>query len=434
MTNITVLKDESLGGVEREYREVKRKADVGERILVVTAMASNGSYANGDVLTVKSTSSGGGVSIETNGRDMVSFVLLEEYVTLEPSDIIRIDGARYRMVDRKAAVGERVIVTGERATFEIGKVFVVEDVDWAYPAAGLRNGHNAIDGHYRVLEPVESAEQPEPLSAKPAPDQAAEIIAKLTMSVSTLASQVQSLAVQLRVVREDCVLIEEGVSADIRDLAKRLAALEVSAKTTAEEYTTSAQKVREVARSIAKSPQEIRDNIVKRAKEDVADLMTQNHPNACVSLGVWLVTKGGAIVTDRVDFVVDRVKRTVVALVIDIERKEVIGRGIAKCAPGDVFNSHIGRAIALRRALGLAVPAEYFEAPQPTEVRVGDVVDECGGWNRKGRVVNEVRPSGYAAADVGLTFVDGGWAFIRECKITDDSREIDSVEPRKEVA
>ncbi|WP_145412473.1 hypothetical protein [Paenibacillus xylanexedens] len=324
------------------------------------------------------------------------------------------------MVDRKAAVGERVIVTGERATFEIGKVFVVEDVDWAYPAAGLRNGHNAIDGHYRVLEPVESAEQPEPLSAKPAPDQAAEIIAKLTMSVSTLESQVQSLAVQLRVVREDCVLIEEGVSDDIRELAKRLAALEKPAEVTDEEVVEISRIASEI-QARAKSPQEIRDDIVKRAKEDVAGLLAQNHPDSCLVLGVWLVARNGVTVTDRIDFVVDCNKRTVVALVVNIERKKVIGRGIAKCAPGDVFNAHIGRAIALRRALGLEVPAEYLEAPNPTEARIGDFVTTYG--HLKFTVTQE-----FSVHDVTRLMALGSASII------DDSRESDSAEPRKEVA
>ncbi|MCA0117385.1 hypothetical protein LCD32_00040, partial [Bacillus sp. RSS_NA_20] len=50
-------------------------------------------------------------------------------------------------------------------------------------------------------------------------------------------------------------------------------------------------------------------------------------------------------------------------------------RGISKCAPNDCFNAHIGKAIALRRALGLEVPSEYLNVPQPTDVRVGDVVN-----------------------------------------------------------
>lgn len=49
----------------------------------------------------------------------------------------------------------------------------------------------------------------------------------------------------------------------------------------------------------------------------------------------------------------------------------------AKCAPGDVFNEHIGKAIALGRALGLDV--ERFEkAGQPSEVVVGQVVRGTG--------------------------------------------------------
>lgn len=34
LSNITVLPDESLGGIKREYREVKRKAVTGERIKI----------------------------------------------------------------------------------------------------------------------------------------------------------------------------------------------------------------------------------------------------------------------------------------------------------------------------------------------------------------------------------------------------------------
>ncbi len=57
-------------------------------------------------------------------------------------------------------------------------------------------------------------------------------------------------------------------------------------------------------------------------------------------------------------------------------------RGIAKATPDDCFNIHIGKAIALRRALGLAVPDEYLNAPQPTEVRVGDFVSDDSGVNK----------------------------------------------------
>ncbi|WP_258381559.1 hypothetical protein [Bacillus velezensis] len=75
------------------------------------------------------------------------------------------------------------------------------------------------------------------------------------------------------------------------------------------------------------------------------------------------------------EFIVNRDKRTVVVLLKGAGTELVYVRGIAKAAPDDCFNAHIGKAIALRRSLGLAVPDEYLNAPQPTEVRVGDVIE-----------------------------------------------------------
>ncbi len=48
--------------------------------------------------------------------------------------------------------------------------------------------------------------------------------------------------------------------------------------------------------------------------------------------------------------------------------------GQSKCAPGDVFNEWIGKAIALARVLQLPVPVEFLKAVQPSEVVVGQRV------------------------------------------------------------
>jgi hypothetical protein len=125
-----------------------------------------------------------------------------------------------------------------------------------------------------------------------------------------------------------------------------------------------------------RSPQEIRDDIIEQAKRDVAEI---------VERGIDVKAKGGSEGNEtyrdsfyEVNFNVNKEKRTVVSLIKGATGDgRVFGvrhRGIAKCAPDDCFNVHIGKAIALRRALGLEVPPEYLNAPQPTEVRVGDVV------------------------------------------------------------
>ncbi|EME72198.1 hypothetical protein OZL92_17460 [Bacillus sonorensis] len=107
-----------------------------------------------------------------------------------------------------------------------------------------------------------------------------------------------------------------------------------------------------------KTAQERRDEIVEQAKADVSGLLKRD------------------IGHDH-EFIVNTEKRTVVVLRKLRGCTNIVRRGIAKAAPDDCFNVHIGEAIALHRALGLEVPDEYLNAPQPTEVRVGDVV-ECG--------------------------------------------------------
>ncbi|MCY9038874.1 hypothetical protein MOE77_18415 [Bacillus inaquosorum] len=110
-----------------------------------------------------------------------------------------------------------------------------------------------------------------------------------------------------------------------------------------------------------------RDEIVEQAKADVEKLSNYGD-------GVRYETDVFTKATCNVEFVANRDRRIVVALLKGVRTGNVYARGIAKAAPADCFNVHIGKAIALRRALGLAVPDEYLNAPQPTDVRVGDVV------------------------------------------------------------
>lgn len=149
-----------------------------------------------------------------------------------------------------------------------------------------------------------------------------------------------------------------------------------------------------------KSDQQKRDEIVAKAKEDVEYL-----DRRCF--------------TARTEFIVNTEKRTVVAIRKAFGNGRVISKGIAKCAPDDCFNAHIGKAIALRRELRLEVPAEYLNVPQPTEVRVGDVVRGVytGGKTTYERKIAKIEGGRY-------TYDSGGFDYIEETDlvIIDDSR------------
>lgn len=115
-----------------------------------------------------------------------------------------------------------------------------------------------------------------------------------------------------------------------------------------------------------------RADIVAKAKRDVNDLVERGDDWDQLTNDTDVGTEVYQRYFYKVKFVVNREKRTVVALVDSYKDKP--DRGIARCDATDVFNAHIGKAIALRRALGLDVPDEYLHAPKPEGVAVGDVI------------------------------------------------------------
>ncbi|MHA6150146.1 MULTISPECIES: hypothetical protein [Bacillus subtilis group] len=160
--NIHVLADETLGGIKREYIEVDRKAEVGERIIVVAADCQS-EYRNGDMAFVsrfvKDDSRPGyyAESILAIGRSIALYD--REYNVLEPTDIINIDDQRFEMIERNANVGEKILTTQTQfGRLPVGKVLTVTDVfdDNSIAEVGV-----GIVEHtdYRVLIPLDKREK-----------------------------------------------------------------------------------------------------------------------------------------------------------------------------------------------------------------------------------------------------------------------------------
>ncbi|WES02205.1 hypothetical protein [Bacillus velezensis] len=177
----------------------------------------------------------------------------------------------------------------------------------------------------------------------------------------------------------------------------------------------------EEMKKVAKSEQEAikdraqarRDEIVEQAKADVEELKECGRTHAGKPFDYRL-----KMICVKSEFIVNRNKRTVVVLLKGAGNKFIYSRGIAKAAPNDCFNVHIGKAIALRRALGLTVPDEYLNAPQPTEVRVGDFIADDSGVH-KALVIED---------DSWPPFSGGAAIYLKDArkygyKIIDDSRE-----------
>ncbi|KIN36473.1 hypothetical protein [Bacillus subtilis] len=164
--NIHVLADETLGGIKREYVEVDRKAEVGEKIVIVEKADCEEGYKNGDVFTVDREYRPADGDVESDGASSDSncdgLIYREEYRVLEPTDIVHIDGERYKMVDRKAKVGEKIIIVRPDGVigddYDTGRVGTVKSRhsagDVSVETIGLVFGDE-----YRVLVPLDKHEK-----------------------------------------------------------------------------------------------------------------------------------------------------------------------------------------------------------------------------------------------------------------------------------
>lgn len=287
---------------------------------------------------------------------------------------------QYREVKRKADVGERIrIVNTGDSRYKIGDEFVVERVRplcafVKHPQGCCDGCASVFDSEYVVLEPIaqQTLDFPEELT--------------------------QSLAL---FVRENAAAIRKYL----------------------DEIAPVAQPVTETKPLSRAEEKPDRATVIAKAKADVAEL------ERIGGISSADLPKGTPF-NDRfynVEFRVNREKRAVTALVrtgVVPSSRKPDAKATAKCAPGDVFHAEIGKAIALRRALGLTVPDEYVNAPKPDEPRVGAKVRKLTGSNIGTIMTLEQRTpwnDGAHYGDYAFTTVEGGWVGSKQYEVIDDT-------------
>jgi hypothetical protein len=329
--------------------------------------------------------------------DVVSYYIKGK--DAEPVEI-RYNGERYRLESRKAEVGEKVVVVNAEAAIDYGNgdIFEVQRVDDGLidftDNTGDRN--SLYHSEYRVLVPVEPTASK--LTANVTLDlgnsaKIIEMLTALSTEVAELKRNNDKLADYIRELNAKIIEMDyeiDAVKERKGEITVDAPKITIDTPVTAEEVAERVKKALEpligrplakpesTASSILETVRKInptRADVVKRAQADVVSLMcSETYDNDRHPINLDGNREDFDPTFDEVDFVVNREKRTVVALLRYIDDKGVWAKGIAKCAPDDVFNADIGKAIALRRALGLSVPDEYLNAPAPGGVAVGDIV------------------------------------------------------------
>jgi len=233
MSKTHLIADENLGGVLREFVEVDRTANVGDKIVIVnpSTFQFGYEYTQGTIMTVVKAYEDGDVYC---GK-YFDVINKYEYQTLEPTDIVRIketyehgkwDYIRYRLVDRKAKVGEKVIVVVANDTLvyrNVGEIVEIIETD-GDTFGGLLNpydlGEKGAIYHfqYLVLEPVEQ-------------DEETNILPKTTEASESVLDLLANLA--QRVVELERKLCEytrkvDGLEADIQNINIDLGVIDTS--------------------------------------------------------------------------------------------------------------------------------------------------------------------------------------------------------------
>jgi hypothetical protein len=193
MSNVHILPDENLGGVLREFVEVDRVANVGEKIVIVdpSYFQYGDWYTQGTVMTVTETDEYG--NVYCGKYDLID---RDEYRTLEPTDIVHLreengterrDGkpSRFRLVDRKAKVGDRIVNRYDYVPTTVKRVdkYGIETEPYVTKDGFMTSG--MLHGSYYVLEPVT---EPEPIEVdtRHASPEVIDMLANLAQKVTEL--------------------------------------------------------------------------------------------------------------------------------------------------------------------------------------------------------------------------------------------------------
>lgn len=228
MSNVHILPDENLGGVLREYVEVDRKAKVGDKKILPdgTILTAVKPYDRGDGKTP-------GMWFQDTHGERYPYYNNDNNRLVEPTDIIHIDDQRYRMVDREAKVGEKVIVVkayinGE--SYKNGDIFIVHEVQHSVIFVTVDSGRYIAISHfeYNVLDPVESAEENDDVltvDEAEASKSVIDLLANLARRVTELerklgeyTRKIDGIEVDIQNINVDLGTVEENVEMILDDI------------------------------------------------------------------------------------------------------------------------------------------------------------------------------------------------------------------------
>ncbi|MGT4651546.1 hypothetical protein [Bacillus cereus] len=203
-----VLKDEKLG-IDREYVAVNRTAEVGEKIVIVERSHRRDPYKVGDFFKVDDIRAGnsGDVFSDEAISDYSGngTIYRKEYHVLEPTDIVHIDGERYRLEDpEKDAIKFTMEIGGNPVNIE----------PWTAPHVPIISGGGET---YKLTPVTDDREEEEPKESD-----VITVLANLGAEVAELKRTVARHQAEINALHEDKVRLGEQLAKGAADEPKAL--------------------------------------------------------------------------------------------------------------------------------------------------------------------------------------------------------------------
>lgn len=194
-----VLKDEKLG-VDREYVAVDRNAEVGEKIY--TLVDGGGFYRKDEYGVVHCL--GGNCArarFESNIDNEIWLINHENYHVLEPTDIVHIDGERYRLEDpEKDAIKFTMEIGGNPVNIE----------PWTASHVPIISGGGVT---YKLTPVTDDREEEEPQESD-----VITVLANLGAEVAELKRTVARHQAEINALHEDKVRLGEQIAKVAADI------------------------------------------------------------------------------------------------------------------------------------------------------------------------------------------------------------------------
>lgn len=154
------------------------------------------------------------------------------------------------------------------------------------------------------------------------------------------------------------------------------------------------------------SPNKRRAELIDEAKRFV-ETNTKKR-KIFTSVGNWYAFEYyGRSVNER--FVISESKRTIKLEIVGAINPVVYKEGVVRCHLDDVWNEHIGKAIALGRILGVDI-SKFESAPQPAEIVEGmdvEFLSASRGLYKRGRVKEYNEKDDYVILEDGYELGEG---------------------------